>query len=123
MDRTPPAVAALAKSRKQMGQHLDALEAQLKEGGGPWILGDAFTLADVGWLVILERLVQVDSLHVFVGGDKRPACAAYWERLQQRPAYRTAITEHAHPTVTRGLERLRAAKAADPALRNLLEGA
>jgi glutathione S-transferase len=123
LGRLGPAVAALAKSRKQMGQHLDALEAQLKEGGGPWILGDAFTLADVGWLVILERLVQVDSLHVFVGSDKRPACAAYWERLQQRPAYRAAITEHAHPIVTRGLERLRAAKAADPALRNLLEGA
>jgi glutathione S-transferase len=123
LGRLGPAVAALGKSRKQMAQHLDALEAQLIETGGPFLLGESFTLADVGWLVILERLVQVDALHVFIGGDKRPACAAYWERLQQRPAYRAAIIEHAHPTVTRGQERLRAAKAADPALRALLEGA
>jgi hypothetical protein len=88
-----------------------------------WPSASSSLAADVGWLVILERLVQVDALHVFVGGAERPACAAYWERLQQRPAYRAAITEHAHPTVTRGRERLRAAKAADPALRVLLEGA
>ena len=123
LGRLGPALAALGKSRRQMAQHLDALEAQLLETGGPFLLGEFFTLADVGWLVILERLVQVDALHVFVGGGKRPACAAYWERLQQRPAYRAAITRHAHPTVTRGQERLRAAKAADPALRTLLEGA
>jgi glutathione S-transferase len=123
LGRLGPAVAALGKSRRQMAQHLDALEAQLVETGGPFLLGESFTLSDVGWLVILERLVQVDALHVFVGGAERPACAAYWERLQQRPAYRAAITEHAHPTVTRGRERLRAAKAADPALRVLLEGA
>ncbi|MEN8160903.1 MAG: glutathione S-transferase family protein, partial [Myxococcota bacterium] len=122
LGRLKPAMAALAKGRRQMAAHLDALEAQLTETGGPWILGEAFSLADVGWLVILERLVQVDSLHVFIGGGKRPACEAYWERLRARPAYRAAITEHAHPVVTRGQERLRAAKAADPALRVFLEG-
>ena len=121
--RIRPAVAALAKSRRQMAHHLDELEAQLVESGGPWILGEAFSLADVSWLVIFERLVQADVLHVFVGAGRRPACAAYWERLQARPAYREAITAHAHPTVTHGTERLRAAKAADPALRVLLEGA
>jgi hypothetical protein len=62
-------------------------------------------------------------LHVFLGEGRRPACAGYWQRLQARPAYREAIEAHAHPTVTRGSERLRAAKAADPALRALLEGA
>jgi glutathione S-transferase len=123
LGRLRPAMAALAKGRGQMAMHLDALEAQLTETGGPFLLGEPFSLADVGWLVILERLVQVDTLHVFIGGGKRPACEAYWERLRARPAYRAAIIEHAHPVVTRGLERLRAAKAADPALRELLEGA
>jgi glutathione S-transferase len=122
LGRLRPAIAALAKGRRQMGRHLDALEAQLAETGGPWILGERFSLADVGWLVIFERLVQGDLLHVFVSDARRPACAAYWQRLQTRPAYREAITAHAHPTVTHGLERLRAAKAADPTLRALLEG-
>jgi glutathione S-transferase len=121
--RLQPAVAMLAKSRKQMARHLDAFEAQLRESGGPWILGESFSLADVSWLVIFERLAQADLLHVFVGGGQHPLCAAYWQRLQQRPAYREAITAHAHATVTRGTQRLREAKAADPALRVLLEGA
>jgi len=122
-DRIRPAIAALAKSRQQMARHLDALEAQIVESGGPWILGESFSLADVSWLVIFERLTQADVSHVFVGAGRRAACAAYWRRLQARPAYREAITAEAHPTVMRGTERLRAAKAADPALRVLLEGA
>ena len=121
--RIAPAVAALSRSRAQMARHLDALEAQLEESGGPWILGPTFSLADVSWLVIFERLGQADLFHVFAGDGRRPRCTSYWQRLQARPAYREAITAHAHPTVTRGTERLREAKAADPALRALLEGA
>ena len=117
-----PAMQVLGRSRRQMGVHLDALEKRLRDGRGPWILGEAFSLADVSWLVIFERLVQVDALHVFVDEQQRPECAAYWARLQSRPSYREAILEHSHPTVTRGTERLRQAKAADPALRQALEG-
>jgi len=117
-----PAVKAVARSRRQMGEHLDTLEKQLHESGGPWILGSQFTLADVSWLVIFERLVQTDALHVFVGGALRPACAAYWDRLRARPSYRAAVLDHSHPTVERGTRRLHEAKAADPALREALEG-
>ena len=63
--------------------NLDALETQLAESGGPWILGGTFSLADVSWMVIFERLRQVDNEHVFVGGGLRPACTAYWERLKE----------------------------------------
>jgi glutathione S-transferase len=117
-----PAIAAVARSRRQMHVHLDALEAQLGTSRGPWILGEAFTLADVSWLVIFERLEQADSLHVFVGEARRPGCAAYWSRLRSRPGYRAAILDHSHPTITRGTQRLREAKAADAALRTALEG-
>jgi glutathione S-transferase len=120
--RITPAVKLLVRSRSQMGMHLDALEKQLGEGRGPWILGESFSLADVSWLVIFERLVQADVLQVFMGEALRPECAAYWQRLRQRPAYREAITDHEHPTVGRGTQRLRDAKAADPALRAVLEG-
>jgi len=118
-------VRVLARSRRQMAAHLDALEEQLAKSGGPFILGAAYSLADVSWLVIFERLVQADVLHVFLGtaGEKRPRCAAWWQALSARPAYRQAIEDHAHPTVTRGTRRLREAKAADPALRAVLEGA
>ena len=105
-----------------MHVHLDALEAKLGESGGPWILGESFSLADVSWLVIFERLAQVDALHVFANAATRPACAAYWEALQKRASYQQAILDHAHPIVVYGTQRIRAAKAADPAMRKLLEG-
>jgi glutathione S-transferase len=123
LGRLTPAMKALAGSRRQMEVHLDALERQLVETGGPWILGEKFSLADVSWLVIFERLVQADYLHVFVGEGRRPECAAYWRRLQSRPSYRQAILDHSHETIVYGTKRLRDAKAKDPALRAALEGA
>jgi len=72
--------------------------------------------------VIFERLVQADCLDVFLGAELRPECAAYWERLRKRPSYRRAILEHSHPTIAYGTQRLKDAKAADPALRAALEG-
>jgi len=117
-----PFVKMIARSRRQMGEHLDALEAQLEKSGGPWILGEQYTLADVGWLVVVHRLVQADSLHVFLGEGKRPACTAWWGRVVARPGYREAILEHSHPTVAYGAERLQKSKAVDPSLRVALEG-
>lgn len=119
--RIPPAVQILARSRKQMGVHLDDLEKRLS-AGGPWILGETFSLADVSWLVIFERLAQVDMTDVFLQHDRRPECTAYWARLKARPSYRAAILEQSHPTVVRGTQRIRDAKAADPALEAILAG-
>lgn len=121
MPALPRLPDVVRNSQREMGRHLDALEAQLGQHAGPWILGDAFTLADVGWLVIFERLAQVDSLHLFAAEGRRPACAAYWEALRKRPSHAEAIAAHAHPLVERGRERLLRAKAAHPAVRALLE--
>ena len=71
----------LARSRRQMGVHLDALEKQLHTSGGPWILGAHFSLADVSWLVIFERLAQVDCLHLFVGDGRLPLLVGVVPRL------------------------------------------
>ena len=123
IERAGPAPRILARSRQQMGAHLDALEKQLGETHGPWILGDGFSLADVSWLVIFERLRQADCVHVFMGEGRRPECAGYWARLQSRPGYREAILDHSHPTIDHGTRRLQEVKSADPALRAVLEGA
>ena len=122
LPRLTPAMKILGRSRKQMHVHLDALEDQLQQTGGPWILGEMFSLADVSWLVIFERLVQVDSLHGFVGSERRPECAAYWERLTKRPSYQQAILDQSHPTIAYGTQRIIEAKQANPVLRQALEG-
>lgn len=117
-----PAPKIIARSRGQMAMHLDVLEERLEKSGGPWIVGDQFTLADVSWLVIFERLRQTDAEAVFLGDGKRPRGTAYWERLKQRPAYAEAILGHSHPLIEYGRRRIADAKAADPGLRVCLEG-
>jgi len=124
--RNIPKLGLLAKaigtSRQQMSVHLDALEERLEKTGGPWILGAQFTLADVSWLVIFERLRQADAEVIFLGRGKRPFSTAYWERLRRRPAYREAILDHSHPLIEFGRQRIAEAKAADPDVRICLEG-
>lgn len=121
LGRNAKAAKVVQASGRAMSGHLDDLEAQLEKSGGPWILGAAFGLADVSWAVVVERLREADSLHVFLGDGRRPAVTAWWERIQARPSYREAIEKHGHPSVVTGTARLREAKAADPALRSLLE--
>ena len=123
LNRVPPLATALADSRDHLNRHLDALEVQLKASAGPWLLGQDYTLADVSWLVIFERLRQADSLHVFCNSDSHPLCAAYWERLSNRLGYRTAILDCSHPLIEYGTRRIRQIKDGDATMRVLLEGA
>jgi glutathione S-transferase len=116
------AAKAIGRSRWQMALHLDSLEDRFEKNGGPWILGEQFSLADVSWLVIFERLRQADAEGVFLGGGKRPQLTAYWERLKERPAYTEAILGHSHPLIDYGRRRIAEAKSADPRLRECLEG-
>jgi len=111
-----PATGIIRRSHRQMAAHL-------VDGGGPWILGDHYSLADVSWSVIFERLAQVDCEYLHLRDDWHPECARYWARLKDRPSYRAAILEHSHPTIAYGTQRLKDIKAANPALRNALEGA
>jgi len=122
LHKLPPAVKAIGRSRAQLATHLDALEQGLERSGGPWILGDEYSLADVSWLVIFERLRQVNAEGVFLGAGKRPRTTEYWQRLQQRPAYTEAILKHDHPLIEYGRQRIVEAKAANEQVRICLEG-
>ncbi len=117
-----PAVKVIAASRREMGIHLDALESQLAKSGGPWILGEMYSLADVSWLVILERLRQADAEAAFFGDGKRPGVEQYWARLKARPAYRAAILDQSHPAIEYGTRRIEEARAISAPLRRCLDG-
>jgi len=105
-----------------MRDHLQALEQQLNSSGGPWIVGDQYTLADVSWTVIFARLEEGDYLDFFLDEGALPHVTCYWQAIAARPSYQTAIRDHTHPTMTRGLDRLRMAKAESPQLREAIEG-
>ena len=116
-----PARKLLQRSRVHMGTHLDALAAHLDAQGGPWIAGERFTLADVSWVVILDRLVEADWDDYFWGRGQRPTIAAYWNRLQARASYQSEIEGVRSPVTRRGIADLAAAKRTDSRLRAALE--
>ncbi|TNF87330.1 MAG: glutathione S-transferase family protein [Gammaproteobacteria bacterium] len=111
-----PLLRVAKASRDAMHRHLDDLEQTLRESGGPWIVGEQFSLADVGMMAILERLREADWLDVFVSGQ-RPRVAAYWRALQTRPSYQSAIADCRGETIEAGTARLVDAKLKNPVLR------
>ncbi|MFT5441794.1 MAG: glutathione S-transferase [Myxococcota bacterium] len=116
------AMSLLTQSRKNMGHHLDALGAQLDKHGGPYITGESFTLADVSWMVILDRLVEVDWETTFWGAGLRPSVAAYWKRLVARDSYRDEILAKRCPMTLQGIATVKRAKGSDAKLKAALEG-
>lgn len=122
LPRLGPVPAAISETRGLLLGFLDELEARLDEKGGPWIMGEQFTLADVGWVVIFERIRQANAENVFLDPADRPAVAAYWARLAARPSYRAAILDHPHPIIDYGRRRIAEAKAHHADVRALLEG-
>ncbi len=108
-----PAMALVRASHRWMARHLDDLETELAQYG-PWILGAQFTLADVSWAVILDRLREADW-EASLLGEHRPHVTRYWNRIRERPSYRAAMTKYEHPAVRRGTERIIAKRRSDPA--------
>ena len=109
------------KSRNAMHVQLDRFEAALSQSSGPWIIGDQFTLADVGMLAILDHLNDVDVLDIFLD-DSRTNIQSYWRALQQRPSYRDAIEAFSHPNIVRTRERLKELKNSDATFREAVIG-
>jgi glutathione S-transferase len=99
LPKLKPVIKLLEASKIAMHKHMDDLETVLAENDGPWIVGDQFTLADVGVMVIFERLREGDWLSDFLT-DNRPLVVAYWKALQKRPSYTAGIANHMHPMVT-----------------------
>lgn len=106
-------------SREHMRDHLQALEAKLVEGG-PWILGEKYTLADVSWSALLLRLDETGWLDWFNTESPMPNVQRYYARVRERPSWRTAITEMLHPIIQNASADLKTAIASDASLRESL---
>ncbi len=74
-----------------LARGLRSINQQLADTDGRWLLGD-FSLPDITLMACFHRLKDVhldDALrHPVV-----PNLAPYWERLQERPSYKTGITD------------------------------
>ncbi len=99
-----PVVKIINVAVEAMSEHLGALEQQLERSNGPWICGAQFTLADVGMMVIFDRLREGDWLSTLVDGH--PLLRSYWNALQQRDSYRVGCQKHEHPAVVSATEEI-----------------
>lgn len=115
-----PLQQMLSSGRRYMPVHLARLDRALKEGGGPWILGDQFTLADITLACVLLRIDETGFLETFVRDGDLQAVRAYYERLRARPSWRTAILNVTHPIIEQAVADLRQTRRADPSIERLL---
>ncbi|MEM7098580.1 MAG: glutathione S-transferase family protein [Pseudomonadota bacterium] len=110
-------------SRDHMSTHLETFNQTLKAHGEPWILGSSYSLADVSIGCLLLRLEETGWLSWFAEKGQIAEVLDYYERIKARPAWTQAITDHAHPIVTKASADLMSAKTADPALAEAIYGA
>jgi glutathione S-transferase len=73
----------LADARRRLGNCIARLEALLA-GGGPWLLGDEYSLADIKWYSMAPALPRV--MPEACNPEATPAIAGWLARMAARPA-------------------------------------
>lgn len=79
--------------REAVESHLKLLDA-IDEAGGGWLAGGAFSLADIAAIPYVFRL---DLLRLSRLWERRPAVAAWYERVRERPSVRAEILDRMTP--------------------------
>ena len=85
--------SALDKAASDLGAAIEAMERDLALGD--WLAGSDYSLADATWTPFVHRMTLLD-MEAFWEGGRSPRMAEWWERIQARPSYRSAIL--AYPT-------------------------
>lgn len=68
----------------RLQQSIDRMEKGLGASGGPWLMGDMLTLADFCVTPTIDRMRDLGLAHMW---DDRPLVAAWFARIQDRPAF------------------------------------
>ena len=67
-----------------------AMDGALAEGCD-WLVDDMFSLAEINLAPFVARLEYLTLLDLWIA--QRPAVAAWWKRLKDRPSYRSEVVE------------------------------
>ena len=84
---------SMRSAHSAMDEHVGELEAQLESCGGPRVLGDAYTLADIMWTNSIYRLQWLGMGRFWEPGSSRPRVREYAERAFARPSFRQAVVK------------------------------
>jgi glutathione S-transferase len=78
----------LREAEGRLASVLDRMEAAL--AGGPWLVGDAPSLADFTWLPFLDRMMIL-GMGDLLAPSARPRVADWHERIRARPSHGRAV--------------------------------
>lgn len=117
--KLPPIRIIMHNSQVALDKHLDQFETDLAKYTGSWLLGEQFSLADVGMVAILDRLREGDWLERYLTAQ-RPNLVRYWMHAQLRNSYQEAIEDHQHPLVVLATNDIIKAKECSDFTRSLL---
>ena len=87
----------VAVSMQVFARWVDDLDAAL--AASPWLVGDAFTLADVACIPFVARLEMLAMAGLWRAG-RRPHLARWWDAVTARASYREAVAD-TFPAATR----------------------
>jgi len=80
--------AEMDAAMNNLQQAVDRVDAAVADTGGPWIMGEMLTVADACYLPSLDRMNDLGLSHMW---DKRPNLTAWYEAIQERPAFDTTF--------------------------------
>jgi glutathione S-transferase len=80
----------LADARRRLAACVKRLEDQLEASGGPWLLGETYSLADIKWYSMAPGLPRLAP--ELCNEDVAPRAMAWLERMSERPAVRDMET-------------------------------
>jgi glutathione S-transferase len=107
MGRTGFPAAEMDEAQGRLRRAIERMAAHLDATGGPWLLGDRPTLADIAIMPVIVRMADIRLDHLW---SDRPAVAAWLEALRADPAFSatyypgTLLTEK-YPHLRAELER------------------
>ena len=84
--------AEIAKAIDDIRNTVERMENALV-GGGPWILGAKYTLADICVAPLIDRMEDLGMERIWE--EKHPHVTAWFQRMKDRPAYSEAYYEGA----------------------------
>ena len=84
-----------ANLRKGIEYHLGKMEEQIKASGGPFLLGERFTLADCAVIPFFQRGTITGWLDELAG--QFPIVEQWWADCKARPAYSEWVPKYGGP--------------------------
>ena len=96
------------------GVIVPSINQTMVDNGGPWLVGEAYSLADITLACMLLRLEETGWLEQFAKQLDLQPLNDYYAHIKKRKSWHQAIVSQGYPIIERATEDLRQTRAADP---------